>query len=229
MRARAARLAALAGLLLFIALASTAEGATANVSIAGFAFVPASVTINAGDTVTWRNNDQAAHSAVFANGNPQTPVLANGQSASIIFNSAGTFNYICGIHGASMSGTVIVRAAATAPPTQPPTVAPTPVPTARPTVAPTIAPTVAPTVAPTTAPTVTPTPSPSPSPIPTAAPASATPSATPTPTVAVAAPTEQAPAPAAANDGGNTAPLLLGLAAVAVIAAVAFALTRIKR
>ena len=211
MTRRAARLAALASGLLFIALASTAAAATANVEIAGFAFDPPTLTINAGDTVTWTNRDSAQHSVVFASGGPRTRVLSNGQSDSLTFAVAGTFNYVCGIHGASMSGTVIVRAAATAPPT----VAPTPVPTARPTVAPTVAP------------TVEPTPSPSPSVTASAAPTTAAP--TPTPSVAAAAPTEQAVPPAASDQGGGPSPLLVGGALVAVIALVSFALARLRR
>jgi plastocyanin len=214
-RRRAARLAALASGLLFIALASTAAAATANVEIAGFAFDPPTLTINAGDTVTWTNRDGAQHSVVFAGGGPRTRVLSNGQSDSLTFTVAGTFNYVCGIHGASMSGTIIVRAAATAPPT----LAPTPVPTARPTIAPTVAPTVAP--------TIEPTPSPSPSVTASAAPTTAAP--TPTPSVAAAAPTEQAAPPAASDQGGGPSPLLVGGALVAVIALVSFALTRVRR
>jgi plastocyanin len=217
MMRRAARLAALAGLLLFLALASTAAAATAAVNIQGFAFVPPSVTINVGDTVTWTNKDAAAHSAVV-NGVGQTPVLAQNQSGGLAFNAAGTFPYICGIHGAAMMGTVIVRAAATP--------APTPVPTARPTVAPTIAPTVAPTVAPTLEPT--PTASPAPTATPSPAPTTAAPSATEAPTVAVALPTQQAPAPAASSDGGRS-PLVIAGALVIAIGLIAFALTRIRR
>ena len=225
MRPRAARLAALAGLLLFIALASTAAGATATVNIMNFSFMPATLTINAGDTVTWTNLDQAAHSAVFAGGGPQTPVLGNGQSASISFANAGTFNYQCGIHGASMSGTVVVRAVATPQPTAPP---PTPAPTPMPTVPPTVAPTAAPTVVP----TIEPTPTASAAPTPTA---SAAPSATVAPTTAatgaVATPIVAAPAPQqpGANDGANSSVLVIGAAALAVLAVVAFAFTRIRR
>ena len=217
MRRRAARLAALAALLLFIALASTAAGANATVTIAGFAFDPASVTINAGDSVTWTNRDQAAHSVVFTGGGPRTGVLATGASATLTFATAGTFNYICGIHGAAMSGTVIVRAAATQ--------APTPVPTQRATTAPTVAPTVAPTEAPTEAPTIEPTPSASPSP-------SATASASPTsaaPSVAVAVPTDQKPVPAAANDSGGVSPLIFVGAAALVALIIAGVLTLRRR
>jgi plastocyanin len=210
MRSRAARLAAFAAFLLFIALASTAAGANATVTIAGFAFDPASVTINAGESVTWTNRDQAAHSVVFAGGGPRTGVLATGASATLTFATAGTFNYVCGIHGAAMSGTVIVRAATTPAPTP----VPTPVPTPRPTTAPTVAPTIEPTP-----------PSASPSPTATASPAatSAAPSA------AVAVPTDQTPAPAAANDGGGVSPLIFAGAAVAVTLIIAGVLTRRRR
>jgi plastocyanin len=215
MRPRAVRIAARAGLLLVIALTSTATAAIRPVDISNFAFQPQSVTISLGDTVTWTNKDAAAHSAVV-NGVGQTQVLAQNQSGSLMFSAAGTFNYICGIHGAAMMGTIIVRAAATPIPTPVPTPIPTPVPTARPTVAPTVAPTVEP------LPTATPSPTPSP------APTTAAPSATPTPTVAVAVPPQQAPAPAASNEGGAS-PLLIAGALVVVIGLVAFALTRIRR
>jgi plastocyanin len=151
MRVRAARLGTLAALVLFSALASTAAGANASVEIAGFAFSPSSVTVIAGETVTWTNRDSAQHSAAFANGGPRTRALSKDQTASLQFTTAGTFSYVCGIHGASMSGTVIVVAAAS-----------TPVPTPRPTVAPTAPPTVEPTSAPTVAVVVPPQQAPAP-------------------------------------------------------------------
>jgi plastocyanin len=206
MRVRAARLGILAALVLFSALASTAAGANANVEIAGFAFSPSSVTVIAGETVTWTNRDSAQHSAAFANGGPRTRALSKDQSASLQFTTAGTFSYVCGIHGASMSGTVIVVAAAT-----------TPVPTPRPT------------VAPTAPPTVEPTPTASPAPTASAAPTSATPSATAAPTVAVVVPPQQAPAPGSSNDGSGPNALLIGGAVIALIAVAAAALTRIRR
>jgi plastocyanin len=206
MRVPAARLGILAALLLFSALASTAAGANASVEIAGFAFSPSSVTVIAGETVTWTNRDSAQHSAAFANGGPRTRALSKDQTASLQFTTAGTFSYVCGIHGASMSGTVIVVAAAS-----------TPVPTPRPT------------VAPTAPPTVEPTPTPSPAPTASAAPTSAAPSATAAPTVAVVVPPQQAPAPGSSNDGSGPNALLIGGAVIALIAVAAAALTRIRR
>ena len=214
---RAARFAAVAGALLFFALASTASAAVRPVDIANFAFQPQSLTITVGDTVTWTNKDTFQHSARVA-GVGTTVVLSQGQSASLTFATAGTFPYDCGIHMSAMTGTVVVRAAATPVPTPVPTPIPTPASTARPTVAPTVAPTTEPTPTPSPAPTATPTP----------APTTAAPSATPAPTVAVALPTQQAPAAAASNDGDATGLLVAG-ALVVVIGLVAFALTRIRR
>jgi len=211
MRLRAARLAALACFLLFIALASTAAGANANVDIANFAFDPPTVTINAGETVTWTNKDQAAHSVAFVNGGPKTPVLSTGKSASLTFATAGTFDYVCGIHGAAMMGTVIVRAVAT------------PVPTVAPTVARTVAPTAQPTAVPTVEPTIPPTPTTSLTPTATAVATSAA------PTVAVVVPTEKAAAPAASSDGGGSSSLIIAGAAILAIAVIAGVLTRVRR
>jgi plastocyanin len=216
---KAARFAMAAGALLFFAMATSASAAVRAVDNVGFKFEPQSVTITAEDTVTWTNRDAAAHSA-RVNGIGTTAVLTQGQSGSLRFMNAGTFPYDCGIHGASMMGTVIVRAAATPPPT--------PVPTPRPTVARTIAPTVAPTLVSTPVPTVAVVASASPTPTPSVAPTTPAASVTPLPSVAVAVPTEQAPAPGAGG-GTSSAALLVGGAMLVLLAVGAFALTRIKR
>jgi plastocyanin len=206
MRRRPARLAALAALLLLVALAPSAAAAPASVTIASFAFDPKSVTITAGETVTWTNLDRAAHSAALTGGGPKTKTLANGESDSLKFTAAGTYPYVCGIHGSSMSGTVVVVAAAP-PPTAPPTPVPTPVPTTR----------------------LTPPPTATPEPTPLATPSPpATAAATAAPSVAVAKPTEQAAAPAASDSAGPP-PLVIGAGAIVVIGLVAFAIARLRR
>ncbi len=108
---RAIRFSAFACLLLFFALASNASAATATVDISGFAFRPDTVFINAGDTVTWTNRDSAQHSVLFLSGLGQTENFGLGQSSSLRFIAPGTYKYICGLHGQSMSGTVVVEAA----------------------------------------------------------------------------------------------------------------------
>jgi plastocyanin len=133
---RAVRFSAFACTLLFFALASNASAATVTVDISGFLFRPDTVFINAGDTVTWTNRDSAQHSVVFLTGLGQTENFGLGQSSSLRFIAPGTYKYICGLHGQSMSGTVVVEpadgpisvVAGGAPTFVPPT--PTPIPSA---------------------------------------------------------------------------------------------------
>ena len=224
---RSARFAVVASAFLFVAMATSASAAVRPVDIADFKFVPQSVTITAGDTVTWTNRDAAAHSARVG-GVGSTAVLTQGQSGSLVFMNAGTFPYDCGVHGPSMTGTVVVRAASTPQPTPVPTPPPTIAPTPRPTLAPTVAPTAAPTVVATPVPTISVAPTASPPATPTTAATTAPPTVTPLPSVAVAAPTEQAPAPVA-RDTGDTALFLAGVAILALLAAGGVTLARIKR
>jgi plastocyanin len=133
---RAARFAVFACALLFFGLARGASAATLAVDIAAFAFKPDVLFITAGDTVTWTNRDSAQHSVLFLSGLGQTENFGLGQSASLRFITPGTFRYICGLHGQSMSGMVVVGPADApvgtvtggAPTFVPPT--PTPIPSA---------------------------------------------------------------------------------------------------
>ena len=84
----------------------TQSGAT--VSIENFTFVPASVTIKVGDTVTWTNNDTAAHTVAIDQLNVTSDSLEQGATYSFKFATAGTYNYHCGVHP-SMTGTVVVK------------------------------------------------------------------------------------------------------------------------
>jgi plastocyanin len=80
------------------------------VPIKGFAFKPATVTVNVGDTVTWTNQDTAPHTATASDGSFDTGSLSKGASGSHKFSQAGSFAYICSIHP-NMKGTVVVKAA----------------------------------------------------------------------------------------------------------------------
>lgn len=110
-----------AGLVLSLGAGSVAA-ADGAVTIAGFAFDPASITVRVGDSVTWRNEDSAPHTATADDGSFDTGNLGDGASASVTFQQAGTFGYLCTIHP-SMRGTVVVQAAA---PGGGPTVTPAP-------------------------------------------------------------------------------------------------------
>jgi len=145
---RAVRLTLAALALLVLGLASSASAApsaaTQGVSVANFTFSPTSLTINVGDSVKWTNSDAATHTVTADAGGFSSTLGPSGGTFTFQFTSAGTFAYHCAIHP-SMTGSVIVRSAATAPPTPAPTQVPTPVPTVAPTLEPALTP--SPTVA----------------------------------------------------------------------------------
>ena len=73
---------------------------------------PAVDTIAAGSAITWTWNAAGSHS-IQSTG---APSFTNGalQSAAnatyvVTFNTPGTYNYICGVHGSAMSGRIVVQ------------------------------------------------------------------------------------------------------------------------
>jgi plastocyanin len=112
------RTALTAGLIPLILLAAfatvyVARAATASVNIQNIAFNPASITVNAGDTVNWTNNDSVAHTVTSDTSGVFNMSSAPGSTVSFTFNTPGTFAYHCNIHP-NMHGTVVVLAAASA-------------------------------------------------------------------------------------------------------------------
>lgn len=74
----------------------------------GNTFDPQTVIIATGGTVTW--SFAALHNVTFqTNGSPGNITDRSTGSDSRTFPAAGTYNYICTIHGQSMSGTVRVQ------------------------------------------------------------------------------------------------------------------------
>jgi len=82
-------------------------------------FVPSTVTIEVGDTVTWDNTDTAAHTATGGtaadgpSGVFDSSLIMAGGSYSYTADTAGTFDYFCMVHP-WMEGTIIVEAAGAA-------------------------------------------------------------------------------------------------------------------
>lgn len=74
------------------------------------AFAPSTVMIQAGQSVTW--NWVSGFHSVVSDSTPKafadSPAQAAGQF-TVMFATAGTYPYHCGIHGAMMSGTVLVQ------------------------------------------------------------------------------------------------------------------------
>ena len=77
------------------------------VVISNFTFAPAEITIHAGDSVTFRNDDDIPHLVVAKDGSYKTKVMDTGNTAVVTFKTAGDFPYFCGLHP-HMLGKVIV-------------------------------------------------------------------------------------------------------------------------
>jgi len=78
-------------------------------------FIPSPVTIPMGGTITWDNNDTAAHTATGGSATEgpsgvfDSSLIMAGSSFSHTFDSAGTYDYFCMVHP-WMIGTVVVSA-----------------------------------------------------------------------------------------------------------------------
>jgi plastocyanin len=95
---------------LALVLAAPASSATTTISIKRTGFVPASVTINQNDSVTWTNNDTIDHQVVANGGSFASPILKAGKSFTRVFRTGGTFRYHDSLHP-TLKGTVVVRGA----------------------------------------------------------------------------------------------------------------------
>lgn len=72
------------------------------------AYSPNPIAIKVGDSVTWRNDDNTAHTSSANNGAWDSGTINPGGSFRTTFNNAGTFAYRCMIHP-NMVGTVTVQ------------------------------------------------------------------------------------------------------------------------
>ncbi|MEA2332073.1 MAG: hypothetical protein QOH58_2211 [Thermoleophilaceae bacterium] len=84
-------------------------GASTEVSMEGIKFDPGEVTVKAGDTVTWVNDDTVGHDVTgddFKSGDPGA--MASGDTFDHTFDEAGTFDYVCSVHP-GMDGSVKVQ------------------------------------------------------------------------------------------------------------------------
>jgi plastocyanin len=86
---------------------STAPSSAA-VEVGDNYYRPQVVTVARGGSVTWNNRGQTAHTASSINREFDTQTISPGQSRTITFSNAGSFNYRCNFHS-NMNGTVIVQ------------------------------------------------------------------------------------------------------------------------
>jgi plastocyanin len=68
------------------------------VSMLDYAFQPIKVQVPVGTTLAWQNNGAVIHTATANDNAWNTGDITAGGSASVTFNTAGTFNYNCSPH-----------------------------------------------------------------------------------------------------------------------------------
>jgi plastocyanin len=80
-----------------LVLAAALAAGTHEVKLEGMKFAPASLTVQRGDTVTWRNADVVPHTATAA-GKFDSGNIAPGKSVSKKMDLPGEFDYVCSYH-----------------------------------------------------------------------------------------------------------------------------------
>ena len=92
-----------------VASEQNSSGNQYQVKIDNFSFAPVTLTVPAGTTVTWVNQDDVPHNIVSSEGKTlKSPVMDTDEKFSYTFATAGTYPYYCGIHP-KMIGKVIVQ------------------------------------------------------------------------------------------------------------------------
>jgi len=90
------------------AAAPAGAAGTVTVTIKNFAYSANPVQAKVGDVITWSNQDSAPHSATLDNGACDTDPISSGASASLVFNTPGTYTYHCKVHPTQMKDQKIV-------------------------------------------------------------------------------------------------------------------------
>ncbi|HEX2866762.1 MAG TPA: plastocyanin/azurin family copper-binding protein [Ignavibacteriales bacterium] len=92
----------------------TSTGNINQVVMQNSTFMPASLTVPAGTTVTWTNKDAYEHTVT--SGTPNAPdgkfdsgTIASGKTFSYKFDAKGTYSYYCKVHPEVMVGTIVVQ------------------------------------------------------------------------------------------------------------------------
>ena len=101
-----------------VAMLATAGGAAAQqiatgaaeIDIQNFTFAPQTLTVAAGTSVTWVNQDEEPHNIVDL-AKPhvfRSQGLDGGEKFTFVFDKPGTYEYVCSVHP-PMHGTIVVK------------------------------------------------------------------------------------------------------------------------
>ena len=108
------RVATALGVVLLVAAATfaarSAPATDAEVDIDQFTFLPQRITVKAGTTVTWINEDDVPHTIASSGKIFKSKALDTADKFSFTFTTPGTYEYFCSLHP-HMTGAVVVEAA----------------------------------------------------------------------------------------------------------------------
>lgn len=101
---------ALATLAAFLVSGYVAGAASSPVTVElkAFKFMPDSVTVASGTTVTWRNADESPHTVTSTDGLFSSSALDQAGTFAYTFTKPGTYHYFCKLHP-QMRADVVVR------------------------------------------------------------------------------------------------------------------------
>jgi plastocyanin len=74
----------------------------------GSGFTPPTLTVTAGTTVQWGNNDITQHTSTADGGQWNSGNINPGSAFTVTMNTPGTYHYHCTIHS-FMTGTIVVQ------------------------------------------------------------------------------------------------------------------------
>ena len=80
------------------------------VKIDDYKFAPASLTVKAGTTVTWRNKDDMPHTVASTTRMFKSKALDTDDAFSFTFTEPGTYAYFCSLHPHMTAMIVVERA-----------------------------------------------------------------------------------------------------------------------
>jgi len=87
---------------------ATAAPAPQKLEIHQFKFLPPTVTVAPGTTVTWVNHDEETHTVMSSTGSFSSTALEHEQTFVHTFAAPGTYTYFCALHPL-MRATVVVK------------------------------------------------------------------------------------------------------------------------
>lgn len=90
------------------AMAQAAKPAETAVKIDNFIFSPNPITVAAGTTVRWTNQDDIPHNIVSDDKSFKSKALDTDETFAYTFTKPGTYTYFCSIHP-KMTGKIVVQ------------------------------------------------------------------------------------------------------------------------